>query len=240
MKISVIVPFYCEEKILPKTLHLVDTFSKKRKEFEFIFVDDGSIDRSKEIVSHFIKTHKNSKIKLISYNINKGKGFAVRKGIQSTDADLALFTDADLAYSLDHLDLLKDALQFSDLVIGSRSLIDNTRELSLSRRILGRGFNILSRILLGLNYLDMQAGLKGFKKDAARKIFARQKIDGFAFDVELIFLAKKNHLSIGQIPAKITNPESYKDSKVKLFKDSLKMFYSLVKIRMYSLTRKYD
>jgi dolichyl-phosphate beta-glucosyltransferase len=140
--------------------------------------------------------------------------------------------DGDLAYSLEHLELLVEKLEEFDVVIGCRNLDrENFRNLTLLRKISGKIFNLISGKILNLPYRDMQAGLKGFNKIPAQEIFKTQTLTGFSFDAELLFLAKKKGYTIGEIPAKVSQHHLYKNSQVNIFKDSLKMLLCLFKIR---------
>ena len=151
------------------------------------------------------------------------------------EADFLIFIDGDLAYSFDHITPLLQSLKKHDIVIGSRSLTPQPREGSSARRaFLGWAFNRLACLLFGFDYPDTQAGLKGFTAEAAQKLFSRQKIDGFAFDAELLYLAKKLGLSVDQVPAQVSGQHTYKTSQVKLIFDSLRCLKDLFLIRWWS------
>jgi hypothetical protein len=171
---------------------------------------------------------------------NGGKGRAVRLAFLCAKADFIIFMDGDLAYSFDHIFLLLDSLKQHDVVIGSRSMAPQPQGGSPARRaILGWGFNRLTCLLLGFDYPDTQAGLKGFTASAAQKLFSRQKLDDFAFDAELLYLAKKLGLCVAQIPAQVSSEHSYKTSQVKLIFDSLRCLKDLFLIHWWSATGAY-
>ena len=129
--------------------------------------------------------------------------------------------DGDLAYSLEHLKLLVEKLKEFDVVIGCRNLDrENFRNLTLLRKISCKIFKFISGKIINLPYRDMPAGLKGFNKIPAPKIFKIQKITGFSFDAELLFLARKKGYTIGEIPAKVSQHHLYKNSQVNIFKNS--------------------
>jgi len=239
-KISVILPCYNEEKRIESTLKATVEFSKKNPNYEFIFVDDGSRDKTAEILNKKIVKMRGNKIKLISYKKNMGKGYAVKIGVASAEGDYICFTDSDLAYSLEHLKTMEKMLERCDIVIGRRGLAsENIKNIPTLRRIIGIGYNLFSRAILNLNYKDMQAGIKGFRKEAAKKLFQKQIIKGWSFDTEVLYLAQKNGYKIREMPAKISNNDSYKTSKVKIVRDSIKMFLSLLKIRLNDAIGKY-
>lgn len=230
--VAIILPVYNEQACIRQTFDAVLRYSIQHPNFRFVFVDDGSIDRTKQMIADGIRIAKTKQIQLISYRPRAGKGYAIRRGVQYVDCDLICFIDGDLAYSLNHLDLLVEKLQQCDVAIGSRSLmLNNTKDLRFSRKIAGKAFNFLSRKVLALPYSDMQAGIKGFRKDAAKDLFLGQTLFGFSFDVELIYLAKKWGYAIGEIPVKVSDSHQRKLSKVNLLQDSIKMLLDLLKIR---------
>jgi hypothetical protein len=146
--------------------------------------------------------------------------------------DFLCFTDGDLAYSFDHIDKLQEALTQFDVVIANRRLIPQHENTSLRRRILGNIFNCLVRFILGMPYRDTQAGLKAFRLHVAKAIFQRQKIAGFAFDAEILFVAHQQGFSVGEIAIRVNDHHSYKKGKVRLLRDSLRMLRDLFQIRL--------
>jgi dolichyl-phosphate beta-glucosyltransferase len=215
MKIAVILPVYNEANCIQQTFDRILEFSQENHAYNFIIVNDGSTDNTLEIIENKLKAFPTHHIKLISYSNRQGKGYAVKKGCEDVDADCICFIDGDLAYSLEHLEPLVAKLENFDVVIGCRNLDrENFRNLTLLRKIAGKIFNFISRIILNLKYRDMQAGLKGFKKIPA-----------------LLFLAKKKGYTIGEIPARVSPQHLYKISQVNILKDSLTMLSCLLKIR---------
>lgn len=241
-KIDVVIPVYNEEKIIKKTLGEVLRFLEKNPNFTFIFVSDGSKDNTIYIIKEFIEKSNQDKIRLISYSQNKGKGNAIKVGVNNAKGDFICFIDVDLAYSLEHLNLLCKKLEENQVVIGHRvssspNYLSHVRPI---RRLSGRVFNFLSRTILKLTFKDMQAGIKGFKKEVAHDLFNKQRILDFSFDTEIIYIAKKRKYSIIEVPAKLSEEHSYRASKVNLFKDSLKMFFSIIKIKLNDSKGYYD
>lgn len=240
-KLSVILPCYNEKQNIRRTIEEVKKFSKLNPDYNFIFVDDGSKDETKKILEEEIKKAGNKSIKLISYAENKGKGNAVKMGVMNAEGDCICFTDSDLAYSLEHLKLLKEKLETCDIAIGVRGLAkQGVENVPLSRKIIGNTFNLFSRILLGLKFKDMQAGLKGFRKEAAKRLFEKQKIEGWAFDTEILYLAKKHGYKIKEVPAFVSNNDSYKTSKIKVIRDSTKMLLAIMGIKLNDILGRYD
>ena len=239
--ISVILPVYNESRCIKLTVDAVIEYSKNNPNFHFIFVNDGSTDETRAIIENKLLESRTSHIFLLSYEENQGKGHAIKKGVEFSRGDYICFIDSDLAYSLTHLDFLIDKLEYFDVVIGCRNLMPtNVKRVKLIRFVAGKVFNILSRSILSLNFSDMQAGIKGFKKEIAKDLFAKQRIKRFCFDVELMYLAQKQRYSIGEIPVIVSMTHTEKASKVNLAVDSLRMLMSLLKIRINDGLGRYE
>lgn len=237
MIISVVIPVYNEEKIIADTMTAVKNFmdknfisSEKNIDYEAIFVNDGSRDNTLRIAESLATG--SSRIKVITYGENKGKGGAVRTGVLKASGDIIFFTDCDLAYGLD---VLVEACDFfaknnnADMLIGSRKLHKNGyASYSFLRKIASTAFMKVLRIYGGVKLSDSQTGFKGFRKDACRKIFSMCEINGFAFDFEILLTAQNMNMKILEMPIKIIN---HRDSKVNLIKDSLKMFKDVAHIK---------
>lgn len=239
-KVSVVLPCYNEQKIIEETLKKVSDFSRENPTFDFIFVDDGSKDKTGEIIKKNIANSK--KIKLITLSKNSGKGMAVKQGVLKANQDIICFLDSDLAYSLDHLIEMTRSLEKSDVVIGSRAItpLDNAKRIKKSRIFIGKSYNLILRLLLGLPYLDTQAGVKGFRKEAAEKLFSKQKMSRFSFDVELLYLAKKLKYKVIEMPAKVSDEHQNQVSQVNIVRDSINMFRNIFEIKLNDLRGKYD
>jgi glycosyltransferase involved in cell wall biosynthesis len=210
----------------------------KNRNYRAILVDDGSTDGTAAAFRQGLRGLKRASV--MGLHENGGKGRAVRLAFAGAQQDLLVFLDGDLAYSLSHLKPMVLALKKYDVVIGSRSLAPQADGgLPKRRAFLGWGFNRLACAWLGIDYPDTQAGLKGFRRRAARELFLRQKVDGFAFDAELLYLAKKLGLKVGQIPAQVSGEHSYKTSRVKLAADTLLCLWDFFRIRLRSWTGQY-
>ncbi|GAP99529.1 glycosyltransferase [Leptolyngbya sp. NIES-2104] len=238
-EVSVILPVYNEQTCIEKTFDAVLEYSRSHPTYHFLFVNDGSSDWTKPFLQSKINAAGRKEIQLLSYDFHAGKGYAIKRGLVHTYGDYVCYVDSDLAYSLDHLELLIVELQQFDIVIGCRRRVGEKR-LSFSRRIAGRVFNLLSRGLLDLPYRDMQAGLKGFRRHSAKALFLKQTMNGFSFDVELIYIARKFGYSITEIPAIVSNEHQRKRSQVNLLSDSLAMLFDLLTIRFNDRRGKYD
>ena len=237
-KYKVIIPVFNESGRILKTCNAITEFLENNPNYTFLFVNDGSTDDTFEILKQ--RKEQFNDINILPLSENKGKGGAIREAVMQSDEEYICFIDGDLAYSFNHLPNLFKKLKIFDVVIGSRSLgFKNKKKLLLRRRILGGGFNLLVRLITGLPYKDTQAGLKGFRLDKAKKIFSKQIITDFSFDVELLFIAKKYGYTIGEIPAIVAKHHTEKNTRVNLITDTIRMFFDLFKIHYYNLTGKY-
>jgi len=237
--LSVIVPAYNEEKRLPKTLREIDKYLKKQDfESEIIVVSDGSTDRTCEVVENLKSEIAN--LRLICEKINRGKGYGVKIGMLEAKGKYRIFTDADNSTPIDQIEKMWPEFEKGfDIVIGSRdvkgAIIDPPQP--LYRRFLGEVFGFLTALILGLwGIKDTQCGFKCFTKEAVEKIFPKCKINRFAFDPEILILAKKMGFKIKEIPVYWRNDP---ESKVKL-KSMIKMGIDLLKIRWNLISKKYD
>ena len=236
--LRLVMPVYNEAFLVDKVSRIVEKAVRKMPELRVTIVDDGSDDGTGESLKKSLKKVKNTNVILLESNC--GKGQAVREGFRDVTEEKLIFMDGDMAYSMDHLEPMKEALTKYDVVIGSRSMVPQAQGGLPARRVfLGWGFNRLACFLLGIDYPDTQAGLKGFTQKAAKQLFAKQKLSDFAFDVELLYLCRKLGLSVGQIPAQVAPQHTYKTSQVKLIFDSLKCLHELLLIRWWSWTGAY-
>ncbi|EKQ68300.1 glycosyl transferase [Leptolyngbyaceae cyanobacterium JSC-12] len=238
---SIILPVYNEQACIHQTFDSVLEYARTHPSYDFIFVSDGSTDRTVSLLESRIAVSGCDRIYVLAYPQQGGKGYAVRRGVELAEGDFVCFIDGDLAYSLDHLDLLLAKLERYEVAIGCRSLVpDGNQGLKPIRKIAGKIYNMLSRRLLNLPYVDMQAGLKGFQRTAAIRLFSLQELTGFSFDVELIYLAKKFGYSIAEVPARVSSGHSRKLSKVNLLGDSLRMLRDLLRIRFNDFIGRYE
>lgn len=228
--LSVIIPAYNEEKRISETLEIIETYlSKQNYKSEILVVDDGSKDNTVNIVKDF--SNKNPCIKLHQNPGNQGKGAAVKRGMLNALGKYRLFSDADLSAPIVELErLLKWALQGYDVVIGSRNIPDPDVKIEalLKRKIIGRIFNLIVQILILPKFHDTQCGFKLFSAESAMKIFSLQKLSGFSFDVEILYLAEKLNYKIKEVPV---NWHHVPASKVSIIKDSIRMFNDIINIK---------
>ena len=206
--LSIVIPAFNESARLPPTLRRIALYLAEAERFdpaEVIVVDDGSDDDTSAAARSETSTLADAGVALrISRNPrNRGKGFSVRRGLQESRYEWQLFSDADLSTPIDELDNLLRAAKTGnyDIAIGSRAMNRALigKHQPIHREALGRLFNLNVRLLTGLRISDTQCGFKLFSRRAASEITARQLLDGFGFDVEQIYLARKLGFSIAEV-----------------------------------------
>jgi len=204
---------------------------------EVVVVDDGSRDNTADLVRQY--SEKNGIVRLLQNPGNHGKGYSVRNGVLNAQGAIVLFTDADLSSPIEEAPKLIEAIQAgADVAIGSRWLRTElqTQRQSVARQIMGRAFNVLLRILLRLPFKDTQCGFKAFRRSAAKVLFPLQKIEGWGFDPEILFLACKLNLKVAEVPVVWAHDEG---TRINPLADGSKMILEMMRIRWYSVTGKY-
>jgi dolichyl-phosphate beta-glucosyltransferase len=223
---SIIIPAYNEAARIKKTLDEIMNYSKRRGlDAELIVVNDGSSDDTAEAAGEF------DGVKLINFEVNRGKGSAVREGMKLAAGEIVLFTDADLSTPIEEAELLLEAIEKgNDVAVGSR--MAKPRRIKKfqppHRVMLGLSFGALVRIMFSLDVKDTQCGFKMFTAKAAKAIAERMTLNGYAFDVEMLVLAKTMNFKIAEIPVIWADKPG---SKVKVFRDFPKVVGELVEIR---------
>lgn len=242
--VSIIIPAYNEAERISASLAEILMFARTCPSIiEIIVVDDGSSDGTSEIVNSFREQRAADSmptVSLVRHIENKGKGAAVRTGFQAARGDIVLFSDADLSTPITEAPRMIDpiARQGYDIVIGSRAMVGSSIELqqSLFRRGAGRMFNWLVRCWTRLNVADTQCGFKAFRKHAAAPLFEMQQINGFAFDVELLFLARRAGLRMLELPVRWAHSHG---SKVSMTVHTWEMAFDLCRIRWHAVCGHY-
>lgn len=237
--LSIIIPAYNEEKRLPATLDRLMSWASGRcwRFLEIIVVDDGSSDGTAALVREYCS--RCPYLRLVSNPGNRGKGYAVRNGMRQACGDWRLFTDSDLSSPIEEFDKLMEAATRAgaDVAFGSRALDRTLVSVHQSpfREISGRFFNLVMRVAMGLPHRDTQCGFKLYSAAAAEQIFERQQIEGFGFDVEDLFLARKLGFRAVEVPVRWANVEG---TRVSLM-SGLRAFSDLVVIRWHQLRGRY-
>lgn len=235
-KLSLLIPAYNEGKIIERTLKRVIKFlSKKRYGWEVIVVDDGSNDKTAIIAEKFNK----SGVKVAGYLKNRGKGGALKEGIKSASGEYIIFSDADLSVDIEKIDEVLDKLKKVDIVIASRRIKGSNILVHqpFLRELMGRVYTFLTKVVTGVNLPDFTCGFKGFRAVAAKKIFSKTLINRWAYDSEILFLAKKFNYKLSQIPVTWKNRE---DTRVVLKNVILESIKDLISIRINNLLGKYN
>lgn len=236
---SIVIPTYNERERITATLdRILAHVAQERWRAEVVVVNDGSRDDTAEFVREYAR--QNAAVRLVENPGNRGKGYSVRNGMLHALGDVLLFSDADLSSPIQEASKLFSAIDAgADAAIGSRWLNSDlqTEKQPLYRQMLGRVFNLLLRLILGLKYKDTQCGFKAFTRDAAMTIFARQRIERWGFDPEILFLANKFKFKVKEVPVSWAHDHR---SKINPIVDGFKMFVELLRIRWNDLNGRYD
>lgn len=231
--LSIVLPVYNEEQVLDATFEVLIPFLEGLdRTFEVICADDGSSDRSPEILARLAQA--DPRIKVETLEQNRGKGAAVKVGVLAATGERVIFMDADLSTPLDEIVPFLGALDSGyQVVIGNRRAPGSniTRHQPWIRETLGKGFTVLTRILLAPGVHDFTCGFKGFTREAAQKIFRRSTQNGWAFDAELVVISQELGYRLAQVPVKWHHED---DTKVKL---GAAVFGSLKELSVISLNR---
>ncbi|MDI6757440.1 MAG: glycosyltransferase family 2 protein [Endomicrobiia bacterium] len=241
INITVIIPAFNEEERLgPSVEKIVSFLERQGKSYEIIIVDDGSTDKTLSVAEQFA-AHDAGAVKVLKNEMNRGKGFSVKQGVAAAAGELILFSDADLSTPMEELSSLEAALNATGAAVaaGSRAMAGSKiiRHQPFYREFMGKVFNKIARLLTFGGIKDSQCGFKLFRREAAKKLFLLSRIDGFAFDAEIIFLAQKKGYEVVEVPVRWTNSPN---TRVSAIRDSSRMFAELVKIRMNYLARRYN
>ncbi len=231
MNLSIVIPVFNEAELLLRTLKSVSGWCRSNTLWhEIIVVDDGSSDATLDNAQAF--GHNHPHVKVISC-VHRGKGAAVRTGVLRSKGRGVLFMDADGSTPIEELEpLVKKMAEGFPIVIGSRNLPGTEKEVTYAthaRRAASRVFAFLARVISGVKVRDFQCGFKLFEGEAARKIFASQRIEGFAFDVELLYLAKKFTMPVAEVAVRWDAGERNRFSVVRA---GCRMLMDTVRIRL--------
>ena len=230
--ISIIIPvFNLGSRIISQLRRLDLVFSHVGH--EIIVINDGSTDDTLDVLRK--ESESNRRIKIISYSQNKCKGYAIREVILKSVGELTLLLDGDTEISLDYLEYYIKEMQHWDFLIGSKRHPLSQVHIPTFRRILSRMFNILVRTITGIKIRDTQVGFKMIKGSICRRIFANLRVDRYAFDVELLFVASILKLKIKEMPVNININSQFRSKEI------VRMFIDLVRIAYrYRIAKSYD
>ncbi|HEX8992130.1 MAG TPA: dolichyl-phosphate beta-glucosyltransferase [Anaerolineae bacterium] len=235
--LSIIIPAHNEESRLPRSLEQVFAFLEKQSyPSEVVIVENGSTDRTLELARDYASRHPDLRV---LHEVGRGKGLAVRRGMLEARGQYRFMCDADLSMPVEEVSkFLPPALSGFDLAIGSREVRGAARYNEPAYRHLGgRLINLMIRILILPDLQDTQCGFKCFRAEVAESIFRRQVMDGWSFDVEVLYLAERAGYKIAEVPI---NWYYRPESKVSALRDAFRMVSDIFQIRLNMRNGRYD
>ena len=229
--LSVVIPCYNEERRLPRTIEQIESYlGDKGTDYELILVDDGSADGTRKVMD--AAAARNSKVRIEVLPHNRGKGRALAVGVEAARGDEILVTDADLSTPIQELDKLQAALRAgAGVAIASRALRASRVEVSqpIYRVLMGKAFNLIVQVVLLPGIWDTQCGFKLFRGDVAHSVFEHLSTDGFGYDPEVLYRARKQGGKIAEVPVVWRNSAP---TKVSPIRSSLDMLKHVVRVRL--------
>ncbi|GLX99842.1 MULTISPECIES: dolichyl-phosphate beta-glucosyltransferase [Actinoplanes] len=235
-RVSVVIPAYNEEERIIPTIGAIATHMSARGEpWELIVADDGSTDTTVSL----LQTMNLANMRVLVAERNGGKGSAVRRGVLAARGEIVLFADADQSTPIEQFDHLLNRITHEgyDIVIGSRHAAGaSVANKSMVRKMLSGGLRFVVRTLGGLTITDTQCGFKLFTAPAARSLFTRQIIDGFSFDLEVLYLANKTQMRVAEVPVEWIDAPG---STVRPLKVTLQFLQELIRVRLNDLRGRY-
>jgi glycosyltransferase involved in cell wall biosynthesis len=239
---SIVIPAYNEARRIEQTLRAIGDYARTTAlPLELLVVDDGSIDGTVAIARRWLPQSDNLRSRIVSYERNRGKGYAVRRGLLQARAAVAVFSDADLSTPISELPKLLAAILdgSADLTFGSRALdrsLIGVRQRRY-RELGGRAFNVALRLATGLPFRDTQCGFKAFRMRVCRPLIEEGTIDGFGFDIELLYEAHRAGLRMQEIPVRWDHRDG---SKVHFLRDGTRMLMDVITVRSRGAGGAYD
>ena len=229
-RLSVVIPAYNEEQRLPGTIEQIERYLDGRGvTYELILVDDGSADGTRQVMDE--AAARNPRVRVEALPSNRGKGRALAAGVAVARGEEVLVTDADLSTPIEELEKLEAALKAgAGVSIASRSVKGSRIEVPqpIYRVLMGKAFNLIVQIALLPGIWDTQCGFKLFRADVAHPVFAALTTDGFGYDPEVLYLAKRRGVRIAEVPVVWRNSAP---TKVMAIRSSLDMFKHVVRVR---------
>ena len=229
--VSIVIPAYNEAKRLPPSLEKILGYAEAQdRRMDLVVVDDGSTDGTADLVRSAVGDR--MPLTILINHPNRGKGYSVRRGMLEATGQCVLFTDADLSTPIEDAEALLTAIEDgADIAIGSRGLAQSDVQLHQPwwREYAGKLFGLLVRSLAASGVRDTQCGFKCFRREAAQAVFPLQTLDGWAFDVELVIIARRLGLGIAEVPVHWVNDPN---TKVHMLSDGPKMVLDVVRARL--------
>jgi glycosyltransferase involved in cell wall biosynthesis len=239
---TIVMPAFNEATRIGRSLEVIgEYFAARALPVDLIVVDDGSTDDTAATAAWHLPRTEYVRGRVLSYQDNRGKGYAVRYGLLAARTPIALFSDADLSTPICEIDKLVRPIAEGDVdvTIGSRAIDRNLIGVHQppQRELAGRVFNFILRQATGLPFHDTQCGFKAFRLDVCRPLIEAGTIDGFGFDVELLYEARRAGLRVSEIPVRWDHREG---SKVNVLRDGSRMLYDVVTVRSRGAIGAYD
>jgi dolichyl-phosphate beta-glucosyltransferase len=232
--LTLVFPCYNEAERLPRTLGTyLGRLPQMPGRVEVLVVDDGSTDDTAALAGTVAAG--DQRVRVIRCERNRGKGFAVRTGMLAAEGELVVFTDADGSYQPEDVERIVAALADAPVAIGSRDL--HIQAGSATRQLASMLFNRAMRTILDLQFRDTQSGLKGFRRQAALEVFGRARLDGFAFDAEVLYLARRLGLRVAEVAVRADERDG---SKVRVAVDALTMLKEALAVGRAAANGAYD
>jgi len=233
VELSFVLPAYNEGDSIEGALDSLDRVVKdSRLRYEIVVVDDGSIDSTRVKALNYAS--KNGHVRVVAYDRNLGKGYAIKKGFTQATGDAVVFVDSDLEIDLERISSYVEALGRGDVVVASKWHPESVVEIPFMRRILSRGFNVLVRLLTGVKLKDTQTGLKAIRRKAFESVFPRLAVKRYAFDVELLAVANLFDLRVVELPVNLRMRALFSLKEAwQMFLDLLGISYRLRALRWY-------
>jgi dolichyl-phosphate beta-glucosyltransferase len=226
--LSVVIPAYNEAHRLAGTLtRILEYLGGRGLDHEVVVVDDGSTDGTAEVARRFA----GEGVRVLRQEENRGKGAALKAGVVASRGARVLLTDADLSTPIEALERLEPHLSEAELVFGSRAVAEAeiTRHQPIYRELMGKSFNLFIRLLGVRGLHDTQCGFKLLDGDVARRLFGELRVQGFAYDVELVLLARQSGCRLAEVGVVW---EDHPDSKVRLIHSSAAMLWDVLRLRL--------
>ncbi|HEX8373366.1 MAG TPA: dolichyl-phosphate beta-glucosyltransferase [Chthoniobacterales bacterium] len=228
--LSIVIPAFNEEMRLPATLQTLAHFFVGRSA-EILIVVEKSTDATLAVAESFAKLH--PQFVVLANDVQRGKGYAVKRGMLAARGELVFFMDADLSVPLPAVEMFVAEFQAQpevDILVGNRQHAESdiVKDQGWLRRSMGQTFNHLVRLMSRIPLRDTQCGFKAFRREVARDLFSAQTIDGFAFDVEILLLAKRRRYKMADLPVEWHNSIA---SKVHIVHDSLQMLWDIWRLK---------
>jgi len=241
--ISVVVPVYNEEERLKIVIEaLLKSWPKRYSLKEVIFVDDGSADKTREILAakrKILSKKLGVIVKVMGYKDNCGKGYAVKTGLAAAKGEWALLIDVDMSTPFSELAKFEKVSTNNEVVVGTRKNGHSTVVVAqpLYRQVLGKAFTYLTQFILGVKVSDFTCGFKLIKRGAFQDIADKMRVARWGYDAEILYLASKDNYQIAEIPVKWYNDAR---TKVNLVKDIVRSLADLLQIRWSDMVGRYD